>query len=208
MKNRRIIRMTNFLTILHERIALARTGLDRLIVAKTGAIQVLAAVEHVLTSGGTLFTCGNGGSAAQALHFSEELLGRFSADRPPLASVCLNADPTALTCIANDFGFETIFARQVEALVGPTDALVVLSTSGNSPNIVAALVEAKRRGATTIGFLGGDGGAAIAHCDVSVVIDAPDTASIQEAHQTLLHACCATVEPSGGGGTCTSKDSP
>jgi D-sedoheptulose 7-phosphate isomerase len=201
--------MTNLSTILHERISLARTGLDRLIIAETGAIQILEAVKNVFTGGGTLYTCGNGGSAAQALHFSEELLGRFNATRPPLASICLNADPTALTCIANDFGFETIFARQVEALIRPADALAVLSTSGNSPNIVAALVEAKRRGATTIGFLGGDGGDALAHCDVSVVIDAPDTASIQEAHQTLLHACCATVEPQDCGSdcSCTSKDS-
>lgn len=196
------------LGILRDRIALARDGLDQLLATETGAINVLGTVESVLKNGGTLLTCGNGGSAAQALHLSEELLGRFIANRTPLPSICLNADPTALTCIANDFGFESVFSRQVTALAQPGDALVVFSTSGNSPNIVAALKEAQRLGVTTIALLGGDGGAALAHCDASVVVEGPDTASIQEAHQTLLHACCAIVEPRGCGSDCgcVSKD--
>ena len=140
--------------------------------------------------------CGNGGSAAQALHFSEELLGRYKRDRPAIAAVCLNADPTALTCIANDFGFERVFARQIEALSGPEDGLVVFSTSGRSPNILEALKTAARQGTKTIGFLGGDGGPALPLCDEAVVIQGDDTAAIQEAHQTLLHACCELLEHS------------
>src|SRR5688572_31089255 len=107
-----------------------------------------------LADGGTIYTAGNGGSAAQALHLAEELIGRYRSDRPPLRAVCLNADPTALTCIANDFGFGQVFARQCEALLTPNDVLLVFSTSGKSPNIVQALETARRRQCTTVGLLG------------------------------------------------------
>ena len=120
---------------------------------------VLKAVRDTIASGGTIYTCGNGGSAAEALHFAEELVGRFRSDRAPIRSACFNADPTAITCIANDYGFESIFSRQCEAMLTEQDALVVFSTSGRSPNILKALeVAADRKAATTIGFLGGDGG--------------------------------------------------
>ena len=154
----------------------------------------MKSIQAIVAQGGTLYTCGNGGSAAQALHFSEELLGRFRADRRPLPSTCLNADPTALTCIANDYGFQSIFSRQAQALLGPGDGLVVFSTSGRSENIINVLNVAAQRGSKRIGFLGGDGGPARDLCDVSVVIEGSDTASIQEAHQTLLHACCELLE--------------
>ena len=157
-------------------------------------VRLLEAVDATVRRGGTIFTCGNGGSAAEALHLAEELIGRYRGDRPPIRSMCLNADPTALTCIANDFGFEAIFARQVEAMATDLDALVIFSTSGRSPNLLAALEAARDRNATTIGFLGGDGGEARALCDVSVVVGGRDSAAIQEVHQFLMHACCEQFE--------------
>ncbi len=157
-------------------------------------VRLLEAVDATVRRGGTILTCGNGGSAAEALHLAEELIGRYRGDRPPIRSMCLNADPTALTCIANDFGFEAIFARQVEAMASDLDALVIFSTSGRSPNLLAALEAARARNATTIGFLGGDGGEARALCDVSVVVGGRDSAAIQEVHQFLMHACCEQFE--------------
>jgi D-sedoheptulose 7-phosphate isomerase len=147
-----------------------------------------------LRTGGTMYTCGNGGSAAEALHLAEELIGRYRGDRAPHRAVCLNADPTALTCIANDFGFDLIFARQCAALLTPRDALVAFSTSGDSRNILAALETARQTGALTIGLLGRGGGAAARLCDVRVVVPSDDTAHIQEAHQTVLHLLCEVLE--------------
>lgn len=151
-------------------------------------------VYECLRSGGTLYTAGNGGSAAQALHLAEELIGRYRDDRPAQRAICLNADPTALTCIANDYGFEHIFSRQVEALVRPGDVLLVLSTSGDSANVVNALQTAGLRGATTIGLLGGNGGACRELCDHSIVAAGKDSAHIQEAHQVMIHLICEVIE--------------
>jgi D-sedoheptulose 7-phosphate isomerase len=150
-----------------------------------------------LQGDGTLYTAGNGGSAAEALHLAEELIGRYRSNRKPLRAVCLNADPTALTCIANDFGFEEVFARQCEALLRPDDLLLVFTTSGNSPNIVRALQIARKHGAAAIGFLGNDGGACLPLCDHAIVVrpDQPgDSAPIQEAHQVALHLICEAIE--------------
>lgn len=155
------------------------------------------AVAASIAKGGTLYTCGNGGSAAQAMHLSEELIGRYNADRPAVRSICLNADPSALTCITNDMGWEQVFARQVEALVGPDDVLLAFSTSGNSPNVVRALEAATAKGATTIAFLGKGGGACAepGRCQHPLVVDSSDTAHIQEAHLVLLHLFCERFEP-------------
>lgn len=141
-----------------------------------------------------LYTCGNGGSAAEALHLAEELIGKYKATRPPYPAVCLNADPTALTCIANDFGFDNIFARQIEALAAPGDILVAFSTSGASPNILNALRAARNAGATTIGLLGKGGGACRELCDLALVVDSDCTEWIQEAHQVVIHLILEAVE--------------
>lgn len=151
---------------------------------------VVDAARH----GRTIYTAGNGGSAAQALHLAEELIGRYRSSRPPCRAVCLNADPTALTCIANDFGFEHVFARQCEALLSPDDLLIVLSTSGNSPNIIEALRVAADREATTIGLLGKDGGQCLKLCEHTVVVPGGDSAHVQEAHQVAIHLICEAVE--------------
>ena len=177
-----------------HRMVQARQALDDLDQQMNDALQVMGHIRDTITASGQLLTCGNGGSAAQAMHFSEELIGRFRGNRAPLPAVCLNADPTAMSCIANDFGFEEVFARQVDGLARKNDALVVFTTSGKSPNIIAALKRAKEHGCSTIGMLGGDGGPARALCEYSVVIPGTDSAAIQEAHQTLIHACCEVLE--------------
>lgn len=151
----------------------------------------------VLRSGGKVLTCGNGGSAAEAMHLSEEMIGKYRDERPPLAAICLNADPTALTCIANDFGYDGVFERQVRGLGRDGDALVVFTTSGQSPNIRLALEAAKSIGMTTIGLLGKGGGACLPLCDVPIVVDSHDTAHIQESHQVVMHLLLEAVEASG-----------
>ncbi len=152
------------------------------------------AIIDRLNRGGTLYTAGNGGSAAQAMHLAEELIGRYRGNRPALRAVCLNADPTAMTCIANDFGFENVFARQCEALLGPGDALLVLSTSGKSVNLVEALRTAQSQAALTIGLLGAGGGQCGPLCDHAITIDATDSAFVQEAHQVVIHLICEMIE--------------
>lgn len=161
-------------------------------------VAPIAAIADVLVqrlrAGGTIYTAGNGGSAAQALHLAEELMGRYRANRPPLRAICLNADPTALTCIANDYGFDQVYSRQCEALLRRGDVLLVLSTSGNSANIVNALKTAREKKATTIGLLGHDGGKCQRLCDHAIVIDAADSAHVQEAHQVVIHLLCEALE--------------
>lgn len=152
------------------------------------------ALAGVIERGGTIYTAGNGGSAAEAMHLAEELIGRYRSNRPPMRAMCLNADPTALTCIANDFGFEEVFARQASALVTPADALVVFSTSGNSENIVRALRAARDRKALTVGLLGKDGGRCGELCDHAIVVASNDSAHVQEAHQVMLHLVCERLE--------------
>lgn len=147
-----------------------------------------------LRNHGKVLTFGNGGSAAEAMHLSEELVGRYRADREPYPALCLNADPTALTCIANDFGFDDIFARQVRAFAHEGDVVVAFSTSGKSPNILAALREARALRAATIGLLGKGGGPAAPLCDLAITVASNDTEHIQEAHQVILHLMLEAVE--------------
>lgn len=156
--------------------------------------RVAALVVAALRAGGTIYTCGNGGSATDAAHLSEELVGRYRANRRPLPAVCLNADSAALTCIANDFGYDQVFARPIAALGRPGDVLVCFSTSGNSPNLVAALAAARAKGVVTLALLGGGGGAARALADHALVVPSPNGARVQEAHTLLLHAICEAVE--------------
>lgn len=156
--------------------------------------QLAAAAITTLRGGGKILTCGNGGSAADALHLAEELVGRFARDRQPLPAVALNGDPTLLTCIGNDYGFEQIFARQVLALAEPRDLLVVFSTSGNSANIVQALQAARQKGCRTAALLGKTGGAARGLADIEWIVAGTDTARIQEAHTLILHSLLEAIE--------------
>lgn len=177
-----------------EKIRTAASVVESLVPEAQLIESIVRAVGSALGAGYMVFTCGNGGSAAEALHLAEEMVGRYRADRPPLAGLSLNADPTAITCIANDFGYEQIFARQLEALGHEGDLLVVFSTSGNSPNVLAVLETARQRAITTIGLLGSGGGKARLLCDLALVVDSDRTEHIQEAHQVVLHLILESVE--------------
>ena len=156
-------------------------------------------VVDCLKAGGPLYTCGNGGSAAEAMHLAEELIGRYRGqDRPAQRAMCLNADVAAMTCIANDFGYEHVFSRQVEGMVSKRDVLVVMSTSGRSENIVKALMAAKANGAKTVGLLGRGGGQSLAHCDHAIIVAGEDSAHIQEGHLVVVHLICEAIEQAAG----------
>ncbi len=151
-------------------------------------------IRAALRSGRRLYTAGNGGSAADAMHLAEELVGRFDKERESLPAVSLCADVTVLTCIANDYGFEHIFSRQIEGLGKPGDVLVIFSTSGKSPNLLAALRTARARGLRTIAVLGKGGGPAKTLADHSLVVPSDTTARIQEVHTFILHAWLTLME--------------
>lgn len=144
--------------------------------------------------GGVLYTLGNGGSAADAQHLCGEMIGRYKRERRPLAAVTLSTDPTVMTCIANDYDYDDVFARQLEALARPHDVVCGFSTSGGSKNVVAALRAAQRRGATTVLFGGGDGGAAKEFADRVLLSPSKHTPRIQEMHTLMLHAISEIVD--------------
>ena len=137
---------------------------------------------------------GNGGSAADAQHMAAELVGRFQRERAALAALALTTDTSILTSIANDYSFDRVFARQIEALGRPGDVALGISTSGGSPNVVRALEAARARGLATIALTGRDGGAAGRAADVHVNVADDSTARVQEVHRTLIHAICEMVE--------------
>jgi len=159
------------------------------LVAQTGCL-----ILDSLRQGGQLLTCGNGGSAADALHLAEELVGRYRRERRALPAVCLAADPTALTCIGNDYGFEQVFSRGVEALGRRGDVLVAFSTSGNSANILAALRAARERGVVSILLSGKDGGQARVLADHALIVPSANTARIQEVHTLVLHQWLEAID--------------
>jgi D-sedoheptulose 7-phosphate isomerase len=154
----------------------------------------LLLLERAVRAGGKILLFGNGGSAADAQHLAAELVIRYKADRAPIAAIALTTDTSALTAAGNDLGYEAIFERQVEALGKPHDVAVGFSTSGNSPNVLRGLAQAKAMGLATLGFTGGSGGKMRALCDVSIVIASPVTARIQEMHITLGHVLCKALE--------------
>lgn len=141
-----------------------------------------------------VFIAGNGGSAADAQHFAAEMVGRFQRERPGLFAVALTVDTSALTAIGNDYGFESIFSRQLEALGREGDLFIGISTSGNSPNILKALAVARTRGIRTIALTGADGGHARQHSDLLLAVPASVTARVQECHILVLHVLCEIVE--------------
>jgi D-sedoheptulose 7-phosphate isomerase len=151
-------------------------------------------VTKALALDNTIFWCGNGGSAAESSHLAVELIGRFKNNRRALPSLSLNADTSAITCIANDFGYEEIFARQLEGLGKEGDVLIVLSSSGKSENILRVLRKAKEIGVTSIALLGKGGGQALALSDFSIVIESDETARIQELHLLIGHTFCEFAE--------------
>lgn len=158
--------------------------------------QVERACEHLLSAfeaGGKLMTCGNGGSAADAIHFAEELSVRFQKNRRALAAMSL-LDGGAITCAGNDMGYEAVFARQVEALGRPGDVLAGFSTSGNSANVIKAVEAAHAKGMTTIGFLGKDGGKLKGRCTHELIVPHPLTHRVQEGHLIIYHTICEWLD--------------
>ena len=147
-----------------------------------------------LSRGNKLLICGNGGSAADAQHMAAELVGRFIADRPALAAIALTTDTSALTAIANDYGYEDVFSRQVAGLARADDVLLAISTSGQSASVLAACETARSLGCKVLGLSGRDGGALTEACDAIVVAPATETAHIQECHIVVIHLLCALIE--------------
>jgi len=156
--------------------------------------QVADRLTLCLERGGTIFWMGNGGSAADAQHLAAELVVRFTRERRGLASIALTTDTSILTAAANDYGFETIFARQLDGLCRPTDAVVGLSTSGTSPNVIAGLMTANEIGAYTVALTGNGGGKLIKVADACLDIPSTVTARIQEAHTLIGHILCDWLE--------------
>ncbi len=144
-------------------------------------------IKKCIASGNKLLTAGNGGSAADALHMAEELLGRFNKERRALPAICLSADPTLITCIGNDYGFDSLFTRQIEGLGRQGDLLVVFTTSGNSKNIVNALNTARLKKIRSVALLGKNGGSASGIADYDIIVPSNTTARIQEIHTLIFH---------------------
>ena len=156
--------------------------------------QAGRALSVTLRSGNKVMFCGNGGSAADSQHLAAELTGRFINDRRPLAAMALSTDSSALTCIANDYDFSDVFLRQVQGLGRSGDALVGISTSGNSANVVRTFSYAREEGIATIGLLGRDGGLLRELSDIAIVVPSNVTARIQEAHILIGHTLCGLIE--------------
>jgi len=153
-----------------------------------------SSIANALENGGTLFWCGNGGSAADSQHLAAELVGRFNKDRKALSSIALTTDTSVLTCVANDYSYEDVFSRQLEALARSGDVLVVISTSGQSENVIRAIKTAKEIGLTTIALLGKDGGKAKSLVEHALVVPSDSTARIQEVHILIGHILCDLIE--------------
>src|SRR6266498_4716696 len=177
-----------------DAIAAATETLRSLSSLEGQMVEAADLIEQCLRAGNKLLVCGNGGSAADAAHFATELVVRFARDRRAQPAICLASDGGLLTAAANDYGFNEIFARQVAAFGQPGDALICLTTSGKSKNLIRALEEAKARKLKTIAFLGRDGGSTIGIADLDLLVKSDSTTRVQEAHQLLLHVLCEIIE--------------
>ena len=172
--------------------ALERANGDASMLATAG--KIADAIVAALRADKKLLIIGNGGSAADAQHIAAEIVGRYKKDRPGYAAIALTTDTSALTAITNDYGFEQVFARQVEGLGQRGDVLLALSTSGRSPNIIAALRKARAQGLVTIGFTGTKGEAMGVSCDHLLIAPSDDTPAIQQIHLAVAHGICGEIE--------------
>ncbi len=155
--------------------------------------------SNALEKKNKIFFCGNGGSASDSQHLATELIGRFKSNRRPLAAISLTADSVAISCIANDFGYEQVFSRQLEGLANKGDVLIAISTSGNSENVINCVKKAKQMEVRSFGLLGGSGGLLLKHCDKSIVVSSTEvTARIQEAHIFIGQVICRIIETNLG----------
>jgi len=156
-------------------------------------------VARTVLAGGKILVCGNGGSAADSQHFAAELVGRFKKERRAIAAVSLTTDTSILTSVANDYGFERVFERQVEALGRKGDLLIAISTSGSSPNVLKAAVKARECGMAVAGFFGAKGGAILPQCDLAFLAPETDTPRVQELHVLAIHIICELAEDAASG---------
>ena len=156
--------------------------------------QVALLIVSSIRSGGKLMVCGNGGSAADAQHMVAEFVNRFLKERKPLPAISLTTDTSNLTSIANDYSFDYVFSKQVEAIGKSGDVLMGISTSGNSKNVLNAIEAARRLGIKTVGLLGRDGGIIKRVCDIALIVPSDSTPRIQEVHGFIIHAICQMVE--------------
>jgi D-sedoheptulose 7-phosphate isomerase len=187
--------MASALSLVETTVRESNRVKERMAQEHAGTITRVADVlTEVLRGGGTIYFCGNGGSAADAQHIAAEFVGRFLRERRPLPAVALTTNTSILTAIGNDYHFDQVFSRQVSALVTPRDAVVGISTSGKSPNVIAALSAARALGAKTVGFTGEPGEPLGAHCDVCLKVPSTQTPRIQEAHILAWHIVCDIVE--------------
>ena len=185
----------NHLEIINQEIQNHRKALETIDNKfKRKIISISKALSKALKKGGTIYWCGNGGSASDSMHLSTELIGRFKKNRKPLKSISLSSNASALTCISNDFGFENLFSRQIEALGKKNDVLVAISTSGNSKNILKAIKQAKRNKLFTIGMLGKNGGKCKNKSDIDLIVKSSSTARIQEMHIMIGQIICELIE--------------
>jgi D-sedoheptulose 7-phosphate isomerase len=185
-----------------------RSGLDehRAVVGNLDGLladlqRVADLVCDAFAGGGRLYSFGNGGSAADAQHLAAELIGRYRRERRPLPAVALSVDPSVVTCIANDYAYDEVFARQVEALARRGDVVVGFSTGGTSQNVVKGLAAAREAGATTVLFSGGDGGPAREQADIALIAPSSTTARVQEMHLLMLHLLSDAVDAWAAGQT-------
>jgi D-sedoheptulose 7-phosphate isomerase len=168
---------------------------DTILASQTNVIEACAnLLVKTFQNGCKVLLCGNGGSAADAQHIAAEFVGRYETERRALPAIALTTDTSALTALANDYAFEQIFARQIEALAQPGDCLVAISTSGNSPNVISAVMEARKRGCSALGMTGEKGKKLASLCDAAILIPSDRTARIQEAHITIAHIWCEMID--------------
>jgi Phosphoheptose isomerase len=180
--------LEDFIDAAAQAVASLRLVSDKLLLAANDMVRVLK-------NGGKVLAAGNGGSAAEAMHLAEELSGRYRQNRRALPGIALCADGSALTCIGNDFGFDNVFARQVEAFGKPGDMLALFSSSGNSKNLLEAVAAARRGGLRVVSLLGRGGGALRGLSDIEIIVPGTESgAHAQEAHQVALHALLEFVE--------------
>lgn len=157
-------------------------------------VETADLLSGIIAAGNKIFIAGNGGSAADAQHFAGEIVGRFLKERNALPAISLCVDPSVMTCIANDYGYDMVFARQIEGLGQKGDAAIFISTSGNSLNCIKAIDVAKRKGILTIGLLGKNGGKMESMCDMALVVPSDSTPRIQEIHTFTVHMLCQLIE--------------
>ena len=156
--------------------------------------EIINITLQVIKNGNKILICGNGGSAADSQHFAAEFVGRYKQDRNPLPAIALTTDTSLITAISNDYGYDLIFSRQVDALGEEGDILFAISTSGNSKNVIKAVISAKKKKMITVGLLGKDGGKLKSLVDYPIIVPSYNTPRIQEVHQIIIHSICEEVE--------------